>query len=158
MAPMPRARTLLLAVLLLIVLGVGLERLIVTDEERVEQAYAALVAAVEEERAGDLAKLLSAALRYDGPTPVGKGDFDESQERFAEFFDAAHSIRIIRRGTTEITVAPGFATMRMPQIVRFKYGDMFVAYKLDSTLTFDRAGDDWLLSQVDITSLAPGIL
>lgn len=155
---MPRVRTLLLAGLLLLVVGIGVERLIVSDEERVEEAYAALVAAVEAERTADLATLLGATFQFAGPPPVERGDRDEALGRFAELFEIAHSIAILRRGGSEITVAPGFATMRVRQIVRFKYGDMFVAYKMDAVLTFDRAGEDWLLAQIEITDLTPGIL
>lgn len=153
-----RARTVLLIVLLLGIVGVAVERLIVSDEERVEQAYAELVTAVEDEQAGELAQRLGATLKYDGPAPVGSGDRDEAMKRFSELFATAHSIAIVRRGKTEITVQPGFATLRAPQIVRFKYGDIFVAYKMDAVLTFDRAGEGWLLSDVQVTSLAPGIL
>lgn len=156
---MPRARTLFLAACLLLVAGVLVERLLVSDEERVEQAYDALVAAVENERAAELAALIAPRFQFDGPAPVHRGNADDALGRFDEFFEAAGGIKIIRRGKSEITVAPGFATMRVPQVVRFKYGgDMFVAYKLDTVLTFDRVGPDWLLSQVEITSLAPGIL
>ena len=152
-----KARTALLLSILVLVTAVAIERLIVTDEERVEAAYAAIVAAVEAEQPGALAAGFAATLRFVGPAPVGSGDRDAARQRFAELFDQAHSIAIVRRGTAEITVAPGFATLRSPQLVRFKYGDIFVAYTLDAVLTFDRAGDGWLLSEVEITSLAPGL-
>ena len=156
---MPRARTLVLAALLLLVVGVLAERLIVSDEERVEQAYEALVAAVEGEQAGELEGLITGGFQFDGPSPVNRGDADDALTRFEELFEAASGIKIIRRGKSEITVQPGFATMRVPQVVRFRYGgDILVAYKLDTVLTFDRVGPDWLLNQVEITSLAPGIL
>ncbi len=155
---MPRARTLFLAALLLLVVGVLAERLIVSDEERVEQAYEALVAAVENERGTEIGSLITGGFGFDGPAPVNRGDADDALSRFEELFEAANGIKLIRRGSSEITVAPGFATMRVPQVVRFKYADMFVAYKMDTVLTFDRVGPDWLLNQVEITSLAPGIL
>jgi hypothetical protein len=155
---MPRARTLFLAASLLLVVGVLAERLIVSDEERVEQAYAALVDAVENEQATQIASRITGGLKFAGPSPVNRGDADEALGRFEELFEAANGIKIIRRGKSEITVAPGFATMRVPQVVRFKYGDMFVAYKMDAVLTFDRVGPDWLLNQIEITSLTPGIM
>ncbi len=155
---MPRALTVALAVVLLLLLGGLAERLIVTEEERVELAYAAIVSAIREERAADLATLIAPTLPYAGPAPVGSGDRQEALARFDELFEAARDIAIIRHRPTEITVQPGFATFRAPQFVRFRYGDMFVAYKMDAVLTFDRAGEHWLLSQVEITSLTPGIL
>ncbi len=75
---MPRARTLFLAALLLLIVGVLAERLIVSDEERVEAAYEALVATVENERGTELANRITGGFQFDGPSPVNRGDADDA--------------------------------------------------------------------------------
>jgi hypothetical protein len=148
----------LLGALALVGLGVVIERLIVTDEERVEAAYAALRAAVQEESEPALAALLTPDFSFTGPPPIGAGTRDTVLPRFVELWGLADGIGLLPRGTREITVVGALATLRTPQIVRFTIGDQFIAYRLDVVLTFDRAGEGWALAQIEVTDLRPGLL
>lgn len=147
-----------LGVLLLVVGWRLVDKLVVTDEERVVEAYDALRAAVVEERASAIGPLLTSDFSWESPPPINKGERADVEGRFQEFFDLAHDIAILPRGPKEITVAGGIATMRVAQIVRFKAGDMFVAWRMDAVLTFDRVGDRFVLAQVRVTDLRAGIL
>jgi len=134
------------------------DALIVTDEERVLEAYEALRTAVVDERASAIGPLLTPDFSWESPPPIGKGERGDVEGRFREFFDLATDIGILPRGQKEVTVAGGIATLRVAQIVRFRAGDMFAAWRMDAVLTFDRVGDRFVLAQIRVTQLKPGIL
>lgn len=146
-----------LSVLSLFAVGVLVERAIVSDEERVEMAYDVLRAAVEEESAAQLEPLLTPDFSFSGPAPIQRGTRDTVLPRFEQFWGLAHDVGLLPRGPREITVVGGIATLQVPQLVRFKVGDRFIAYRVDAVLTFDRIGDEFLLAQIEVTQLRPGL-
>lgn len=143
-----------------VLLGGGLliERVLVSDEERVERAYDRLRSAVQDESSTGLQAMLTDDFSFSGPQPVGTGDRAGVVARFEEFWGLADRVGLLPRGSKEIAVAGGIATLRIPQIVRFHYGDQFIAYRVDAVLTFDRIGDEFVLAQIEVTDLRPGIL
>ena len=154
-------RTVLLAIaaVVLVALGaLGVERWHVTDEERVEMAYDALRAAVEAEDGDALDMLLTADFSWSGPRPIHSGERDGIVPAFERFWSQADGIGVLPRGSKEITVAGGIATMNTPQVVRWKMGEQFIAYKVTAKLTFDRVGEGFVLAQIEVTELKPGLL
>jgi len=153
-----RLLLIVLSALTLLVVVVLVERALISDEERVEMSYDLLRAAVEEESVQGLELLLTPDFSFSGPSPIQHGSRATAFARFAQFWAVAGDVGVLPRGTSEVTVVGGIATLRVPQLVRFKMGDHFVAYRVDAVLTFDRIGDAFQLAQIEVTQLRPGLL
>ena len=148
---------LLLALLVGVVAGV-IERAIVSDEERLEAAFLAVLSAAEDESSARLNALLLDTFRYLGPAPVERGDKTRALERFSELWEASEALSVTRRGKSEITIVGALGTLRAPLLVRFTVGGSLILYRADTVMSFDRVGEEFRLGEVEITDLRPGIL
>ena len=105
-----------------------------------------------------MAAVLTSDFSFSGPRPIAEGTRETVMPRFEEFWGMADGIGLLPRGTKEITVVGSLATLRTPQLVRFKVGGQFIAYRVDAVMTYDRVGDRYVLAQIEVTDLRPGIM
>lgn len=155
MSPL-RPRTVILAGIALLGLGLLIERWSVSDAEALEAAWADLLEAVAQERQTDVAARLGPGLVWEGPELIGGGDRDAALARLGEFWAQAEDTRLLAPATVAITGAVG--TVDAPGRVLFKFGGFQTAWKVTLRATFLRQEGGWLLNSLTVVSLDRGFL
>ncbi len=145
-----------LATVLIIVLGLAIERWHVTDEERVEAAWTELVTALQEEDAGRMRARLHPELRYSGARPVGKGDVADAMVALADFWEQVDRVVVATR-QIEIQAQPHVATSLATTVLRFSWGDQMAIYRVRVQVAWAADGDSWVARDIDVLEMTPGL-
>jgi hypothetical protein len=141
-----------LAVAALLWLG---ERLIVSDEERLDALWIAMTDAVRAEDRAALDPLLHGAFAFRGPPPVGDGQRDEAWEKLSSFWEQANIAGFTSR--RDLVVQGAVGTIAARGNVRFEWGGGTAIYKYTLRVDAVRAGDGFIAQGIEIDTLAPGL-
>ena len=153
---MRRVRTWVLAGLLALAFAVLVERCQVSEEERVEAAWRDLAEAAEQEDAGRLRGRLVEGFAYRGPRPVGEGELDEAMEGLRGWWGQAEAIRVIER-KLEMDLEGRVARLEAATLVRFSWGGGTAVYRVRMILAMQQVEGRWLLRDLEILEMSPGI-
>jgi len=150
----PRFLVLFVAGLLLV--GLLVDQLVVTDAERLDHLLEDLSAAVASEDTDRVAGLVTEDFSFEGPSPVRSGDHSEAFIRLSDFWTQVNATELNWRDA-QIDQSGPLATLEASGLIRFRYGDVLVMYRVDSRLVCVRQGDEWRLRRLDIVALRRGI-
>jgi len=139
------------------VAAVGLERLMVSEEERLEQHLYSLSEAFSAGDQSSIDALLAESFSYSGPRPVGDGERSGVLQRLDDFWLDTREARLSWR-VSELRVEGAVGRVEVSGTVRFRYGGSLIVYRVDAVLVWARAGDGWLLRRADLPLLRPGII
>jgi len=142
---------------LVAVAAVGIESLLVSEEERLEQHLDSLTDAFSRGDQRSIDVLLAESFSYSGPRPVGEGERAGVLQRLDEFWLDTREARLSFR-VSEIRVEGAVGRIEVKGTLRFRYGGSLIVYRVDAVLVWARAGDGWLLRRVDLPLLRPGII
>jgi hypothetical protein len=147
----------LLALLVVFLGGVVLvDRLVVTDEERLEDLLTDLALVVSEEEDTGLKLLLAEDFSFAGPPPVREGDYNETLDRFDDFWEQADSIVLSWREPS-MRLSGHLATLKVSGLIRFRSSDVLVVYRVDCEVVAVWLEDAWRLRRIDVLELRRGI-
>jgi len=152
-------RTALLVVGVLVLLaGIAylVERSIITEEERLEAAWAALTESFESENGATMAALLHDSMTYKAQRNwVGDGDRDRALTKLAEYWGQSSDSRILTR---ELEALPGkpLGITKASGNLRFKYGESLAIWKFRAEVAWIDA-DGWRVRSIHITELSAGL-
>lgn len=145
-----------LAIVLLIASSMALDRMIVTDEEALDQLWEDLVQALADEDTAAIGRLFLPALSYRGPSPMRDGDRHKALDRLDEFFDLAQNTKVT--ASREITVqSSSVGVIRADGHIRFEYGDGAVLYKMTTEVSALNSADGWRVQSIQVSQLNPGL-
>ena len=145
-----------LGAVLLLLLLLLIERLHVTDEERVEAAWNELVAAMQDEDAGRMRARLAEDLRYKGPSLVGQGDKAEALAALAGYWDQVDRIAVVTR-QNDIKVQGHVASNLATTVVRFNWGESIAIWRVRVQVAWTADGDTWRARDIDVIDMSPGL-
>lgn len=145
-----------LGAVLLILLLLLIERLHVTDEERVEAAWDDLVLAMQDEDAGRMRARLAEDLRYEGPRMIGEGDKAEALAALAGYWDQTDRIAVVTR-TNDIKVQGQVASNLATTVVRFYWGESISVWRVRVQVAWSPEGEGWKARDIDILEMSPGL-
>ncbi len=158
----PSVLTIALVLILLAVVGVVVERMMVSEEERIEDVVAALVLAIEtEDRAGVDALLLD-PFDYSGPIPIRSGEREAMFEGLTHLWAIADGLDYIE-STAEVRIAERSAAHTSEGLIRFKWNESLVVHrgKIEVTLLRGAPGvddpDAWRVRRLDVLELRRGV-
>ena len=158
----PSPRSIVLGLLLLIALAIGIERLSVSEEERVEAAVQAFFSAVEDENRAGVDVMLLDPFDYSGPNPIRSGDRKQMFAGLQELWEVADALDYIDK-SPEIRIAQRSASHTSEGLVRFTWNQSLVVQraKIEVTLLKGAPGADdpeaWKVRRVDVLELRRGV-
>ncbi|GEM_PF-2369462 len=158
----PSITLIALVVVLLVVVGVVIERMLVSEEERIDAVVDALIVAIEtEDRAGVDALLLD-PFDYSGPVPIRTGEREALFVGLRGLWDVADDIDYVD-GSEEIRIAKNSASHTSEGLVRFKWSESLVVHRAKIEVTLIRGApgveddDAWRVRRIDVLELRRGL-
>ena len=150
-----RVGLVVLGVVLLIAIGIAIDRATVSDEEALDQLWTDLVDAMAREDVAAIDGLFHGTLTYRGPRPMGNGDRGRALSALSDYFAQTSQTKITSK--REIPVEGNVGVIKASGHVRFDWGDGLVLYKMTTEVTCVRAGDGWQVQTIATSELAPGL-
>ncbi len=132
------------------------DHLVVTDEEALEALITHLAEALEHEDPTGLLVLLAPDHHFSGPDPIGRGDLEVLAERLGVFFTEASEIHV-GIGRIETTIAGAVAAVSFSASTRFRWGGSQVPVRADIVIDCQRIGKAWIVVELRVTQLRPGV-
>jgi hypothetical protein len=144
------------------VIAIGVERWMVSEEERIEIVVETLFAAIEaEDRAGVDAILLD-PFDYSGPDPIRAGEREQMFEGLKRLWSVADELDYIDKAP-EIRIAQRSASHTSEGLIRFKWNGSLVAHRAEIEVTLLKGApgvDDpeaWKVRRIDVLELRRGL-
>jgi hypothetical protein len=144
------------ALLALVLVGVVVERAIVTDEEALQQAWRDFLADFSAEDVDAMGGRFLPSMAYQGPANlVDEGDRAQALVALKEFGDLANSIRVAVL-EDEVTVQGTVGVTRSRGRLVFKYGEALTAWTWSVHVAWADDGG-WKIQQIDVLELNRGL-
>ncbi len=155
---MSRSLRLIAGLLVLgVVLGLALERAIVTEREELGELLGTLQLALEEEDPAAMRRFVSETFVFEGPLPVGEGDRSDVFSRLDSFWSESSDARL-RCRELELIVEGSVGRIRCRGSARFDWeGGGLVVYRISLEIAALRGPAGWTAQEVDVLEMSPGL-